>query len=73
LNPMMKRAFGWGDREMDESAKQMLHRGRYGLDGFIAFMEYFVTRRGLMGGLIEPKVMSVLKAADTHPVPMIPS
>lgn len=64
LNPMMKRAFGWGDHEMDESAKQMLHRGQNGLDGFIGFIEYFVMRRGLMGGLIEPKVMSVLKALD---------
>lgn len=65
LNPMMKRAFGWGDHQMKESARDMLHRGQYGLDGFINFIEYFVTRHGLMGGLIETKLGAVLEALES--------
>jgi hypothetical protein len=65
LNPMLKRAFGWGVNEMNESAKGMLHRGQYGLDGFANFIEYFVKRRGLMGGLIEPKVTAILEALES--------
>jgi hypothetical protein len=65
LNPMMKRAFGWGDEEVNISAREMLHRGQYGLDGFIKFVDYFVTRRGLMGGLIESKTTAILKALES--------
>jgi hypothetical protein len=64
LNPMMKQAFGWGDHETKESAKVMLHRGQYGLDGFVNFLGYFVAQRGLMGGLIESKVMAILEALE---------
>jgi hypothetical protein len=65
LNPMMKNAFGWGAHEMNEAARSMLHRGQYGLDGFVNFIEYFVTRRRLMGGMIEGKVTAVLEALES--------
>jgi hypothetical protein len=65
LNPMMKRAFGWGDHAMRAAAKDMLHWGQYGLDGFLAFIRYFIMRRGLKGGLIESRVMVILEELET--------
>lgn len=64
LNPMMKRAFGWGDHVMRAAAKDMLHRGQYGLDGFLAFIHYFIMWRGLKGGLIESRVMVILEELE---------
>lgn len=65
LNLMMKYAFSWGDHQMKESARDMLHRGQYGLDGFVNFIKYFVTRHDLMGGLIETKLEAVLEALES--------
>ena len=61
MNPMMKKAFGWGEEEMRDSVKEMMHRGRYGLDGFVTFLHYFVVHRGLKGGMFESKVMAVME------------
>jgi hypothetical protein len=60
LNSMLKTAFGWGDSEMRENAKEMVNRGELGLDGFIHFFKYFVLQRGLEGALIEPKIDRLL-------------
>ena len=65
LNPMMKRAFGWGEDATRVAAKEMLQRGQYGLDGFLAFIRYFVMRRGLKGGMFEPKVTAILEELET--------
>jgi hypothetical protein len=35
LNLMMKGAFGWGEDAMCKAAKEMMHWGQCGLDGFI--------------------------------------
>jgi hypothetical protein len=64
LNPMMKRAFGWGDDATRAAAKEMLQRGQYGLDGFLAFIRYFVKWRGLKGGMFESKVMMILEELE---------
>jgi len=47
LNPMMKKAFGWGASvEKIQSLKGLAQSGLNGLDGFYKFMGYFITRRG---------------------------
>jgi hypothetical protein len=51
---------------MNESARGMLHHGRYGLDGFVNFIEYFMTQCGLASGMIESKVMAVLKVLESQ-------
>jgi hypothetical protein len=65
LNPMMKRAFGWGDDATRAAAKEMLQRGQFGLDGFLKFIHYFVERRGLKGGMFESKIMGILEELET--------
>ena len=57
----MKKVFGWGEEEMRDSVKGMMHRGRYGLDGFVTFLHYFVVHCGLKGGMFESKVMAVME------------
>ena len=51
LNPMMKKVFGCGEEEMRNSMKEMMHHGRYGLDGFVTCMHYFIVHCGLKGGM----------------------
>jgi hypothetical protein len=63
---MLKTAFGWGDSEMRENAKEMVNRGELGLDGFIRFFKYFVLQRGLEGALIEPKIDGLLGEIDNQ-------
>ena len=61
LNPKMKIAFGWSHDGIDEG---FACRGLNGLDGFLRFIGYFVTWRGLKGSLIETKVVSILKVIE---------
>ena len=61
LNQLMKSAFGWGETEMATVILQLLNRGKYGLDGFIHFMTFFVRERGLEGALFETKVEALLR------------
>ena len=64
LNQMMKSSFGWGEKEMAAAVPELLNRGRYGLDGFIRFMAFFVQERGLQGALFETKVEAILKGIE---------
>lgn len=66
LNSMLKTAFGWGESEMRANAKEMLNRGKHGLDGFIQFFKYFVLQRGLEGAMIEPKIDGLLGEIDNQ-------
>ena len=44
LNPLMKRAFGWG---IDDGAvKGVARKGSNGIEGFLKFIEFFVMNRG---------------------------
>lgn len=67
LNPMMKRAFGWGEDAMHAAAKGMMQWGQYGLDGFLAFIGYFVMWCGLKGGMFESKVKAILEELEVLP------
>lgn len=66
LNGMFKNAFGWGSEATDNRIPRMLSRGECGLDGFLRFLTFFVQEQGLQGGLIEPKVDSLVKALHQY-------
>ena len=54
LNPMMKRAFGWAHEGQNDD--NLIRRGQKGLDGFYRVIAFFVLKRGLPSGCIEPKL-----------------
>ena len=64
VNPMMKAAFGWGNESEDGRWMGKVCCGQQGIDGFMAFLQFCVQNRGLKGGLIEPKVETLLKVID---------
>ncbi|KAF8218703.1 hypothetical protein L208DRAFT_1348341, partial [Tricholoma matsutake] len=66
LNPMLKQVFGWGEEEMHNSVKEMMCHGRYGLDGFVTFLDYFVMHWGLKGRMLESKVMAVIRELEAR-------
>ncbi|KAF6742612.1 hypothetical protein DFP72DRAFT_766333, partial [Ephemerocybe angulata] len=43
LNGVMKAGLGWG---MEVDVRTQVQCGRWGLDGLLAFVEYFVSQRG---------------------------
>ncbi|KAG6905140.1 hypothetical protein DXG01_004635 [Tephrocybe rancida] len=53
MNPTLKRVLGWGT-EMD--LVPIIKRGPLGMDGFLAFIEYFVTVRKVPEFLVEGKL-----------------
>ncbi|KDR76610.1 hypothetical protein GALMADRAFT_139524 [Galerina marginata CBS 339.88] len=61
LNPKMKCAFGWG---CDSTEGGFARRGPNSLDGFIRFIEYFITQRSLEGSLVETKINVLLEAIE---------
>lgn len=64
LGPMIKTAFGWGVEENEAAVKGMMQRGAYGLDGFHAYMKYFVVHRGLKSPLFESKVKVLIELLE---------
>lgn len=47
-------------------AKEMMQRRQYGLDGFLAFLQYFVMWRGLKNlRMFEPKITAILDVLET--------
>ena len=63
LNPMFHQAFGWGE---DTTLQGLVQRGRYGLDGFVKFVGYFVELRGLEDGFIREKIEKLIEAIDAR-------
>lgn len=65
LNPMVHHAFGYGAMmEGKQVSRSLAQQGKYGLDGFYQFMDYFVIHHGLQGGLLEKKVNMLLAAIN---------
>ena len=58
LNGVLKSMLGWGTGNMDE----IIHCGRWGLDGLVNFAMYFVEQRGMSGGLFEGKLTHLVMA-----------
>ena len=54
----------WGEDAMHAAVKGMMQQGQYGLDGFLAFIRYFVMWHGLKGGMLESKVKAILEELE---------
>lgn len=62
LNGILKSALGWGtEGNMDE----IVHHGKWGLDGLLNFVIYFVEERGVSEGLFEGKLTNLVLALKT--------
>ena len=55
LNGMLKTALGWGS-EHEGDMDEIIKRGKWGLDGLLNFVRYFVEERGVSEGLFEGKL-----------------
>ncbi|KDR67270.1 hypothetical protein GALMADRAFT_47197, partial [Galerina marginata CBS 339.88] len=61
LNNRLKSVFGWG---AEEDIKNLLRRGRYGLDGLANFVKYFVVKRGVDEALFEGKLSCLMNELE---------
>ncbi|KAG6886090.1 hypothetical protein C0992_004688, partial [Termitomyces sp. T32_za158] len=61
LNPMLKNHFGWG-KTMDMT--NVIRQGPLGMDGFISFIQYFVTQRGVPVALVEQKLEHLMETLE---------
>ncbi|KAG6904704.1 hypothetical protein DXG01_007798 [Tephrocybe rancida] len=61
MNPTLKRVLGWGT-EMD--LVPVIKRGPLGMDGFLAFIEYFVTVRKVPEFLVEGKLGHLIQTLE---------
>ncbi|KAH6906346.1 hypothetical protein BKA70DRAFT_1429035 [Coprinopsis sp. MPI-PUGE-AT-0042] len=59
MNSFMKEHLGWTG---DIDATRIVRRGEKGVQGLVHFVEYFVTRRGVDGGLFEGKLTPLMDA-----------
>ncbi|KAJ7193500.1 hypothetical protein GGX14DRAFT_378862 [Mycena pura] len=62
LESNFHKAFGYG--MSPESRECMIQPGLQGIGGFCSFLEYFVIKRGLRGGMVELKVEQLLDAMN---------
>ena len=61
LNDILKATFGWGkDGDMD----MIIRRGRWGLDGLVDFVVYFVKEHGISEGLFEGKLEYLIEELE---------
>ncbi|KAJ7142003.1 hypothetical protein C8R46DRAFT_920645, partial [Mycena filopes] len=60
LNPLFHTALGWNLTV--EATAQVLRRGRWGLDGVLRFMQYFVHQRGVREQDFAAKIGQILDA-----------
>ena len=59
LNSVLKSMLGWGtEGNMDE----IIHHGRWGVDGLVNFATYFVEQHGMSGGLFKGKLTYLVMA-----------
>ncbi|KAF8144618.1 hypothetical protein K438DRAFT_2101594 [Mycena galopus ATCC 62051] len=63
LAPHFHRAFGYGMGLEDR--RRMVQRGPSGLDAVLRFLDYFISERGLEGGMLELKMEQLIEAVNT--------
>ena len=59
LNCILKSALGWG---MDGNIDEVIQHGKWGLDGLVNFVTYFMNERGVSEGLFEGKLGNLTTA-----------
>ena len=61
LNNTLKSVFSWGsEQNMDD----IIQRGKWGLDGLVKFVTYFIEERGMSEGLFEGKLEFLMKELE---------
>ena len=61
LNNTLKSVFGWGsEQNMDD----IIQHGKWGLDGLVKFVTYFIEERGMSEGLFEGKLEFLMKELE---------
>lgn len=61
LNGVLKDVLGWGCKILP---RDIIRRGKDGLDGLICFVEYFVMNRGVEEGLFEGKLALLIEEME---------
>jgi hypothetical protein len=65
LNGVLKSTLGWGtEGNMDE----IIHHGRWRLNGLVNFATYFVEQWGVSRGLFEEKLTHLVMAIESPPM-----
>ncbi|KAG6819330.1 hypothetical protein H0H93_012839 [Arthromyces matolae] len=58
MNPTLKSVFGWGE---EKDLRTVIRRGQSGMDGFLAFVKYFVDVRRVPASLVEGKLSRLIE------------
>ena len=61
INPRLKRVLGWGT---EGSMKELIRRGKKGVEGLAMYVEYFVEERGVNESLFEGKLSHLMMALE---------
>ena len=59
LNSVLKSMLGWG---IEENMDIIICCGRWGLDGLVDFVTYFVEEQGMSGELFKGKLTNLMTA-----------
>ena len=59
LNSILKSMLGWG---IEGNMDNIIHCGKWGLDGLVNFATYFVEEQGVSGGLFKEKLTNLVMA-----------
>ena len=62
LNNMLKSALGWG---LEGDIDAIIQHGKWGLDGLLDFVIYFVEERGVSKGLFEGKLGPLIDTPES--------
>jgi len=61
INPRLKRILGWG---IEGSMKDLIWRGRKGVEGLAIYARYFIEERGVSESLFEGKLSNLMIALE---------
>ena len=61
INPRLKRVLGWGT---EGSMKELIRRGKKGVEGLAMYVGYFVEERGVNESLFEGKLSHLMMALE---------
>ena len=61
LNSVLKSTLGWG---MEGNIDEIIHRGKWGLDGLVNFAMYFVEEQGVSIELFEGKLSNLVETLE---------
>ncbi|TEB18295.1 hypothetical protein FA13DRAFT_1649397, partial [Coprinellus micaceus] len=64
LNDLLKNTLGWG---MERPVKDVLRRGRFGVEGLVWLVDYFVGERGVAACLFEGKLGLLIEEMENRP------